>query len=78
MLKTIKARYRNGLIEPLEEIEITEGAEITITVSELSIPLKKAKTKVKSKYTLEEVRNLTSSSKSNWADDIIKERQEQG
>ena len=34
MLKTIKARYRNGLIEPLEEIEITEGAEITITVSE--------------------------------------------
>jgi predicted DNA-binding antitoxin AbrB/MazE fold protein len=78
MLKTIKARYRNGLIEPLERIDITEGAEITITVSELSIPLKKAKTKVKSKYTLEEVRNLTSSSKSNWADDIIKERQEQG
>jgi predicted DNA-binding antitoxin AbrB/MazE fold protein len=78
MLKTIKARYRNGLIEPLERIDITEGAEITITVSELPIPLKKAKTKVKSKYTLEEVRNLTSSSKSNWADDIIKERQEQG
>jgi predicted DNA-binding antitoxin AbrB/MazE fold protein len=78
MLKTIKARYRNGLIEPLEEIEITEGAEITITVSEPPIPLKKDKTKVKSKYTLEEVRNLTSSSKSNWADDIIRDRQERG
>jgi len=33
--KTIKARYRNGLIEPLESIDLTEGAEITITVSEL-------------------------------------------
>ena len=78
MLKTIKARYRNGLIEPLEEIEINEGAEITITVSEPPMLLKKAKTKMKSKHTLEDVRKLTSSSKSNWADDIIKERQERG
>ena len=78
MLKTIKARYKNGLIEPLERIEITEGAEITITVSEPPILLKKSKIKMKSKHTLEDVRNLTSSSKSNWADDIIRERQEQG
>ena len=34
MLKTIKARYRNGLIEPLEAIDLAEGAEIIITVSE--------------------------------------------
>jgi predicted DNA-binding antitoxin AbrB/MazE fold protein len=32
--KAIKAIYRNGLIEPLEEIELPDGAEITITVSE--------------------------------------------
>jgi predicted DNA-binding antitoxin AbrB/MazE fold protein len=32
--KTIRARYRNGLIEPLENIDFAEGAEITITVSE--------------------------------------------
>ncbi len=32
MLKTIKARYRNGLIEPLEEIDLADGTEITITV----------------------------------------------
>jgi len=38
--------------------------------------LRKAKSKAKSKYTLEEVRKLTSQSKSNWADDIIRERQE--
>ena len=34
MLKTIKARYRNGVIEPLEKIDIVEEAEITITISE--------------------------------------------
>ena len=34
MLKTIKARYKNGLIEPLEKIDINEGMEITITISE--------------------------------------------
>ena len=34
MLKTIRARYRNGLIEPLEEVELAEGAEISITFSE--------------------------------------------
>ena len=34
MLKTIKARYRNGVIEPLEKMDIEDGADITITVSE--------------------------------------------
>jgi predicted DNA-binding antitoxin AbrB/MazE fold protein len=33
LLKTVKAVYKNGVIEPLEEIELPEGAEITITVS---------------------------------------------
>ena len=32
MLKTIKARYRNGVIEPLEEIDIAEDVEITVTI----------------------------------------------
>jgi len=35
--KTIKARYRNGVIEPLEKINIEDGSEITIMVSELNI-----------------------------------------
>jgi len=34
LLKTIKARYKNGVIEPLEKIDIEDGAEIAITVSE--------------------------------------------
>ena len=36
MPKTIRARYRNGLIEPLENIDLADGTEITITVSELA------------------------------------------
>jgi predicted DNA-binding antitoxin AbrB/MazE fold protein len=32
LLKTIKARYRNGVIEPLEEIDIAEDVEITVTI----------------------------------------------
>jgi len=32
LLKTIKARYRNGVIEPLEEIDIAEETEITVTI----------------------------------------------
>jgi predicted DNA-binding antitoxin AbrB/MazE fold protein len=33
---TIKARYKNGVIEPLEELDLVDGTEITITVSEPS------------------------------------------
>ena len=33
---TVKARYRNGVIDPLEELNLADGAEITITVSEPS------------------------------------------
>jgi len=32
VLKTIKARYRNGVIEPLEEIDLADGTEINITI----------------------------------------------
>ena len=42
MLKTIKARYRNGLIEPLEEVDLAEGAEITITLEDTSPSLSEA------------------------------------
>jgi predicted DNA-binding antitoxin AbrB/MazE fold protein len=34
--KTIKARYRNGIIEPLEEVELEEGEEFTLTIVRLS------------------------------------------
>jgi len=33
--KTIKARFRNGLIEPLEKMELREGEEFTLTIVRL-------------------------------------------
>lgn len=41
MGKTIKARYSKGMIEPLEKVEIPEGREITITITEVPSGLKK-------------------------------------
>jgi predicted DNA-binding antitoxin AbrB/MazE fold protein len=32
--KTIKARFSNGVIEPLEDLTIEEGKELIITISE--------------------------------------------
>lgn len=36
LAKTIKAKYKNGLIEPLEKLNLPESREITITIEELS------------------------------------------
>jgi predicted DNA-binding antitoxin AbrB/MazE fold protein len=33
MIQTIKARYHQGKIEPLEPLELDEGAEVVVTVS---------------------------------------------
>ena len=30
---TIKARYSGGVLEPLERIDLTEGQEVTLTIS---------------------------------------------
>ena len=36
MQKTIKARFKKGVIEPLEKLELAEGEEISVTISTLS------------------------------------------
>ena len=33
MEKTIKARFSDGVIKPLEELKLEEGEEITVTIS---------------------------------------------
>ena len=33
--KTIRARFSNGLIEPLEKVEIPDGKEITVTIIDI-------------------------------------------
>ncbi|MCD6318715.1 antitoxin family protein [Candidatus Aerophobetes bacterium] len=36
MERTIKARFSNGVIKPLEKLDIEEGKEITITIERTS------------------------------------------
>ncbi len=43
MLKTIKAKYRNGMLEPMEKLEIPDDIEITITIDTNLIILNEAK-----------------------------------
>lgn len=41
-MKTIKARYSKGVIEPLEKIDLEEGKEISVTIINIpSFPRKK-------------------------------------
>ena len=35
MQKTIKARFKKGMIEPLEKLELDEGSEIFVTIKKL-------------------------------------------
>ncbi len=42
MEKTIKARFSNGVIEPLEDLTIEEGKELIITISEAPAGSEKA------------------------------------
>jgi predicted DNA-binding antitoxin AbrB/MazE fold protein len=34
LTKTIKARYRRGIIEPLEKLDIKEGQELIVIISD--------------------------------------------
>jgi len=36
MSRTIRARFANGVIEPLEKLDIEEGEEITVTIAKVS------------------------------------------
>ena len=60
-----------------KEIEEMDTDELLFLFEQIKL-LKRGKSYPESKYTLEEVMELTSTSKSNWSDDIIKERQERG
>jgi len=41
MGKTIRAKFSKGVIKPLEKVDIEEGKEITVTITE--VPLKPKK-----------------------------------
>jgi hypothetical protein len=65
-------KMKDDIANEIKEMDIDE----LLFLKEQIRLLRKAKSNVKSKYTLEELRKLTLSSKSIWADDAIRERQE--
>ena len=67
-------KLKEAMKKEIEEMDIDE---LLFLFEQLKL-LKRSKPYPKSKYSLEEVVELTSTSKSNWSEDIIKERQERG
>ena len=43
LIKTIKGKYRNGVIEPMEILEVPDGVEVTVTIDTTLLPLEEMK-----------------------------------
>lgn len=67
-------KLRETMKKEIEEMDINE---LLFLFEQMKL-LKRAKSYPESKYTVEKVMELTATSKSNWSDDVIKERQERG
>jgi len=60
-----------------KEIDEMDVDEVLFLYEQIKL-MKKRKPHSESKYTLDEVLELTSTSKSSWSEEVIKERQERG
>ncbi|MEK7397473.1 MAG: hypothetical protein AAB116_11110 [Candidatus Poribacteria bacterium] len=60
-----------------KEIEKMDIDEILLLYEQIKL-FKKKKNYLKSKYSIDEILELTATSKSSWSDEVIKERQERG
>jgi hypothetical protein len=67
-------RLKETIKKEIEEMDIDE---LLFLFGQIKL-LRRGKSYPESRYTLEEVMELTSTSKSSWSDDIIKERRERG
>jgi predicted DNA-binding antitoxin AbrB/MazE fold protein len=89
MTKQVEAVYENGVLRPLEPLQLAEHERVTVRITtsvdqpERSHPgvefLEQVKRELASADyipTIEEVRQMLSKDKSSWADLIIAERQE--
>ena len=38
-IRSVRARYRNGVLEPLEDIELAEDQEVLLTLDEQALPV---------------------------------------
>jgi len=61
--KTIKARYRNGILEPLEKIDMPEGSEIDLSIEVIPISAQSELSKEEKKKL---IRKLCGSAKGLW------------
>ena len=61
--KTIKAIFSKGVIEPLENIAISDGEEITITIVKFALKTKRKKLQEALKATAGSWRNLVDAEK---------------
>ena len=67
-------KLKEAIKKEIEEMDIDD---VLLLYEQMNL-LRRRKSYPESKYTLEEILELTSTSKSNWSDDVIKERQERG
>jgi hypothetical protein len=67
-----------GLKELIKKDIDNLRADELVIISEQIKLLKKSKAHDVKAYPLEEIRKMTATSKSNWSDDVIKERQTRG
>ncbi len=76
MGRTIRARFSNGIIEPLEEIDMTEGREITVTILDLPTPSRDADAFETSAGGWKDLIDAEALKKSIYADRLISTRPE--
>ena len=67
-------KLKEAMKKEIEEMDIDD---VLLLYEQIKL-LRRRKSYPESRYTLEEILELTSTSKSNWSEDVISERQEKG
>jgi hypothetical protein len=72
--KESEMKLKEAMKKEIEEMDIDD---VLLLYEQMKL-LKRRKSYPESRYTLEEILELTSTSKSNWSEDVINERQKRG
>ena len=67
-------KLKEAMKSEIEEMDIDE---VLLLYEQMEL-LKRRKSYPKSKYTIEEILEITAISKSNWSEEVMKERKERG
>ena len=89
MSKQLEAVYENGVLRPLEPLNLDEHQQVTVTVADVSDDplrayldleymerLKKEVTDLDRIPTRDEIRAITSKDKTSWAEAVISQRKD--